>query len=275
MKKLLPYLTLLFMLAGFTVWWVFLYFSPATTDLQKEYFSASYGLVALIGGLYGLLVSRRFGGFKSFLGLAVFFFSAGLLAQEFGQLVYSYYSLVLGIEIPYPSLGDLGYAGSVALYMLGIYFLAKACTIQYLLEKPLSKVVFVVVPALLLGFTYWVFLKDYQMDFSDPLKVFLDLGYPLGQSLYISMAVLLLLLSGKYLGGLMKERVLLFLGALLVQYVADFYFLFLVSREIFDTAGISEYIYLLAYFFMTLALIRLESVFDSVGGISSENGYNE
>lgn len=271
MRKLLPYITLLFILTGFTIWWVFLYFSPVASDLDKEYFSASYGLIALIGGVYGFIVSKRFGGLKSYLGKAVFFFSLGLLAQEFGQIVYSYYSLILGIEIPYPSLGDLGYAGSILMYMLGIYNLSGACSIKYLLEKPLSKIVFFLVPALLLGFTYWVFLKDYSLDLSDPLKVFLDLGYPLGQSLYVAMAVLLFILSGKYIGGVMKERVLLVLGALLVQYCADFYFLFLVSRELFDTAGLSEYVYLLAYFFMTLALIRLESVFDSVEGTDQTN----
>ena len=262
---MLPYITLVFTLAGFTVWWALLYFSPITTDLQKEYFSASYGLMALIGGLYGLMLSKRFGGIKSYLGLAVLFFSLGLLAQEFGQITYSYYSLVLGIEIPYPSLGDLGFAGSIALYMLGVYYLARACSINYLLETAKSKVIFVLVPAVLLSFTYYVFLRGYEIDLTDPLTTLLDLGYPLGQSLYVSLGAVLFLLSGKYLGGLMKEKVLFILGALLVQYLADFYFLFLVSREIFDTAGLSELIYLLAYFFMTFALVRLESVFDSVG----------
>ena len=107
---------LLFLLL--TGWWLLLRLTPIGEDsFQNELFSASYGVMALWGGLLGWRISKKWGGVKSILGRSIVFFALGLLAQEFGQLIYSFYSLYLGVEIPYPSLGDLGFFGSIPLYI--------------------------------------------------------------------------------------------------------------------------------------------------------------
>ena len=109
-----------------------------------------------------------------------------------------------------------------------------------------------------------VFLKNYEFDWSNLLKVFLDFGYPLGQAFYVSLALLTFLLSKEFLGGLMKPKVLIILFALAVQYMADYNFLTQVNNGTWINGGYGDYIYLLAYFLMTIALINLGSVFEKI-----------
>ncbi len=233
---------------------------------QAELFSALYGLMALFGGVAGLFISKKWGGHKSYIGRAVLLVSLGLLAQEFGQITYSAYTYLFHQEIPYPSLGDLGYFGSVIFYIFAVINIIKATSLKISLGSLKKKTVVVLIPLALLAGSYFMFLRGYEFDFSQPLTVFLDLGYPLGQAFYIALAILAFLLSRKYLGGLMRPVILFLLFALVWQYAADFTFLYQVSRETWETGGSNELIYLIAYFVMTLALVRFNVVISKLSG---------
>lgn len=246
--------------AGFLAFWTVLTIKGLQGETDSaELFSALYGTMALFGGLVGLKVSRRFGGFKSLIGRSVVFISLGLLAQEVGQITYSLYTHLFHKEIPYPSLGDIGFFGSVILYILAAFCLIKALSVKGVMKSHINKLWAIAVPGALLSISYYFFLKGHEYDTSNLVSVLLDFGYPLGQAFYISLAVLAFILSKRFLGGVMKPVILFFLFALLLQYIADFTFLYQVSRETWQTAGINELMYLVAYFVMTLSLIKFET----------------
>ena len=98
----------------YVIWWIGLRFIPYDSrNMIFHYFAGSYGLIALWGGIWGLITTLKWGSIRSIIGRAITMFALGLFAQEFGQLAYAYYILVLHIEVPYPSIGDVGYFGSV------------------------------------------------------------------------------------------------------------------------------------------------------------------
>lgn len=249
---------------AFTTWWVYIDFvlkSSSYTDIQNQLFAGVYGVMALVGGIFGLIASKKWGGFKSLFGRSLMFFALGLLAQEFGQIAYSYYLYVSKVNIPYPSVGDVGYFGSALFYIYGAYLLAKGIGLRYSLKNPVKKIVAAVIPLAMLIFSYTIFLRGYQFDFSSfkaGLTVFLDFGYPFSQAIYIAIALLAYLFSLKLLGGKMKMKVLLLLFALVVQYVADFTFLNNAKAQKVYPAGINDYIYFISYSVMTLALLRFK-----------------
>ena len=70
----------------------------------QKFFGAIYGLVALWGGVWGIIFSKEWGGTRSLIGKAMIVFSIGLFAQEFGQASYSYIDYVLHIQGAYPSI---------------------------------------------------------------------------------------------------------------------------------------------------------------------------
>lgn len=243
----------------FTLWWIFSLFFNNGENFLNDLFGSFYGIMALWGGLCGVYIAKIWGGVKSLIGKAILIFSFGLFAQEFGQIVYSYYVYFARIEIPYPSLGDLGYFGSIPLYIYGTILLGKASGVSISLRNFRAKVQVVIIPLALLMLSYFIFFQEYEFDWSNPIKIFLDFGYPFGQAIYISLALLTYFLSRTILGGMMKNKVLFILFALCLQYAADFTFLYQASKGTFQAGGVVDYMYLVAYFVMTLGLLQFNT----------------
>lgn len=222
-------------------------------------FPSIYGVMALWGAIWGILIAHKWGGLKSVMGKAILMFSLGLFAQEFGQLAYAYLSFFLNIEVPYPSIGDIGYFGSIPLYLYGVYLLAKASGIKFAFAKMTNVAIAIVIPLIMLSLSYFLFLQNYEFDWSMPLVIFLDFGYPMGQAIYISLALLTFLLSQRVLGGIMRDKIFFILFALLLQYASDYVFLFQAHNGTWSAGGVNDYMYLVSYLFMTLGILQLET----------------
>src|SRR3989344_7647254 len=177
-----------------SVWWVVLFFVfDAELSSQNLYWAATYQLLAWWGGMYALASSRYWGGFKSTMGRGIIFFGLGLVLQGFGQTIFSIYTTVLHVDIPYPSIADIGYFGSIFFYVVGIASIAKGAGAPSRPRDGRGKIFGVLFPAAILLFSYAMFLQGYQFDWSAPMTIFLDFGYPLGEAIYVSIAVLALI----------------------------------------------------------------------------------
>ena len=211
------------------------------------------------------------GGFRSYFGKAIIFLSIGLLLQEFGQLAYSYLNSIKHVAVPYPSWPDIGFFGSIPAYILGAYFLAKGLNTGGIIKKAPWKLVFgILLSAIIIGISYWQFLKGYEANGTPGKVIFFDFGYPLGQAIYVSIAVTILVCVKGLLGGKMKKPVILLLGAFLVQYLAESNFLYQTIHETWGPAGYGDFIYMSSYFLMSLALIAICAPINALRqGISS------
>ena len=167
----------------------------------QKFFGAIYGTICLFGAFWGIKISKKWGGTHSVMGKAILMFSLGLLAQEFGQASLSIIDYVFNIPGSYPSIGDIGFFGSIPLYIIGVIYLAKASGVKIGLKSVRNKIQAIIIPFLVLMGGYFLFLNNYKFDWSNPLKIFLDFGYPLGQAIYISLTLLTYLISRKVLGG--------------------------------------------------------------------------
>jgi len=240
-----------------TIWWLILNIFPSS-DSAKYLFGAIYGsTMSLYGGLVGIYVSGQWGGNKSVMGKAIIFLSLGLLAQAFGQLANSAYNIILQVETVYPGLADIGYFGNIPLYTIGIFLLAQASGAKISLKQLSSKLFALILPCLLLVATYLLFLQHYEFDWSQPLLILLDFGYPLGQAFYVSIAVLTYILSKDLLGGMMKRIIFMILAAFVIQYFSDFSFLLTNSQGNYFVGGFVDYLYLLSYTLMALSIFEL------------------
>ncbi len=246
---------------GFLAWWFTFQHVVENQGVAVQWFGGTYGVVALIGAVIGLVAAVKWGGFKTLLGRALMFFSLGLLAQEAGQLIYTYYIYGAKIQIPYPSWGDVAYFGSVVLYIIAALLLSRTAGVGFSLKKGVYKAVAFLIPALLLVASYAVFLHNHEYDTSHPLTVFLDFGYPMGQAIYISLGLIALFLSRRLLGGVMKRGILLVILALFVQYVADFNFVYESSRDKYLAGQYADLLYLISYFVMATALIQFLNIY--------------
>lgn len=246
-----------------TSWWAFLFFSGSTETLgfKNLLFGALYGTsMSLFGVWVGLRSAREWGGWRSIMGRAMLVLSLGLLGQFIGQVAFSYYNIFLSVGTPYPSIADIGYFGNIPLYTFGIILLARASGAHERLKSASSIVQVILLPLVLIACSYYLFLNHYNFAESTILTTILDFGYPLGLGLNVSLIILTYNFSRKMLGGIMRGHILLLVTAFVAQYLADFNFLYQNLTGTWYNGGYGDYLYLVAYFFMTLGLIQLRAV---------------
>lgn len=249
-----------FMFIVLSVWWAYLYAVLHGQYVnQNLYWAAVYQVLAWGGGIFGLITAKPWGFFRSAMGRSIAFLAIGLLFQGIGQSVFSYYTTILHVDIPYPSLADVGYFGSIFFYVIGIASLTKVSGASLRLRNLGAKLFAIALPIIGLILSYVIFLQGYEFDWSSPLRVFLDFGYPLGEALYVSIAVLVMLLSWNVLGGIMRTSLRYLMMALIMQYLADFNFLYQAAYGTWINGGYGDYLYLFAYFLMAVSLAKTYS----------------
>lgn len=261
-NKIQVILTLI--LIGYIAWWASFQSVVVNQGKSVQWFGATYGVVALIGSIVGFVAAKKWGGFKTVIGRALTFYALGLLAQEVGQAIYTYYIYGAKIKIPYPSWGDAAYFGSVLLYICATIFLAKAVGVRFSLKRKSYKLVAFAVFAAIIATSYVVFLHHHQYDWSKPITAFLDFGYPMGQAIYISLAVTAYLLSRRMLGGVMRAGISIIILALVIQYFSDFTFLYQSSRGTWLTGRWNDLSYLIAYFAMATAMVKFYLIYEGL-----------
>ncbi len=254
----------LLLFLGLLGWWLALHFPIRATSDALQFWAASYQIIAIYGAIFGLTISARWGGFKSVLGRTIIAFSFGLLFQSLGQSIYSYYIYYLNQPVPYPSVGDVGFFGSIIFYLYGAWMLTYIAGVRVALRNNWNQILAVFIPPLLLIFSYGIFLDGYIFDWSQPIKIFFDFGYPLGQTLNISITILAFILSRQILGGIMRGPILIFIFALVAQYLSDFTFLYQASHGIWYAGGLNDLMYAISYLIMAISLIYIGYIFKQI-----------
>jgi hypothetical protein len=245
-----------------SAWWIVIYSSGTTDASANHTFGFIYGGFSLWGGILGFHVAKKWGGFKSVMGKAIFFLTLGLLLQAFGQYSFWYINYFLKIAVPYPGIPDIGYFGTIPFYILAAILLARVSGVKVSMKSYANKIQAIIIPLIILGIGYFLFLRDYDFQEVSFLQIILDFGYPLGQAMYISIGILTFSLSRGILGGIMKSRIVFIILAFFLQFLADYVFIY--YHDFYFPASFIDYFYLLAYVAMSLSLIELKTVIKKV-----------
>jgi len=107
--------------------------------------------------------------------------------------------------------------------------------------------------------SYFLLLRGYEFDWSQPIAIFLDFGYPLGRAVYVSLAISAYFLVRGVLGGVMRNKVILVLLALVIQYTADTIFLYRTFTDTWYAGGFSDIVFVLAYFMMAISILSFNA----------------
>jgi hypothetical protein len=215
------------------LWLYFFITGKANADGEITLGGALYqfflGLIPLLGGISGLFKARDWGWSKSIVGRAVILISAGAICWGIGQMFWSiYYNIISSVDIPYPSLADVGYSLSFPFLAFGLISLSKATGARFSLKHPAGKIAAFVITIVGLVAAYYLLIvvaRGGVIDFTeDGLKLFFDIVYPLGDLLIFLFSALIYGLSLSYLGGAYKIPILSILFGMLVLFFGDFTF---------------------------------------------------
>lgn len=243
------------------LWWFKIFFS-GSRDLPENYwFNLSYGLIALTGSVHGLYLSYRiWGGHKSVIGRGIIFLSLGLLGEWFGNVAWGYGNIILKEALPYPGIADIGFFSIIPLYALASLNFAHAAGAKFSLQNINGKLLAIAIPLLMVSVAWYFFLKDIPFDLSNPIKLFLDYGYPGGEAITVSITLLTYQLTRKLLGGKMRAKVLFVILALIAQYVTDYSFLYSAGKSLYYNANFVDLMYATSLTLMTLCIISYRAI---------------
>lgn len=205
--------------------------------------------------------SRLWGGLGSALGRAIFFISLGLFLWGCGENIWSYYNFVLSVPAPYPSVADIGFAPSIFFWLLGVANLAKSTGATYAFKKNVNaKGLAVLLPISLLIPSYFIQIVVARGGTLVPsgetfLKVVLDIAYPFGDFLALTLAALVFLLSYKHIGGMYRAAVSFILLGLAVMYFADSVFSYTTTKGTYYNANWGDLLLTLGLFFLTYGIL--------------------
>lgn len=246
---------ILFLYSIVFIWWIKLQYSGVGTS-EAYVFNWFYGLIGLSGAIFGIKISlKKWGGWNSIIGKGLILLSLGLLGQWFGLQVWSYYNVIAKIEVPYPSLADVGYFALIPAYTLAAWMFAHASGGKFSLKTKSGKIYALLIPFIALILAYALFLKNIGFDLTNPIKLFFDIGYPLGEIIPVSIAFFTLTLSKNFLGGSMKRKILFLVLAFYFQFLTEYAFLYTAGAETYINGGWNDLMYATSYMIMSLAII--------------------
>lgn len=243
-------------------WWVVLKNSGIVDTTANYLFGFNIGLLAFLGGLIGLIKSRKWGFFQSMVGKFIFFLSAGMISWGLGSIIFAYYNLFLDVAVPYPSIADVAYIISWPLWAIGMVYLLKTLGIKYRLKKITTKFFVFLIPAACIIISYFLLVtiaKGGSLDFSGGgLKTFFDIAYPAGDIVILTMSVLIYGISINYLGGVFRKPILIIILGFVLNYLADFSFSYTTTNGSFHVAGWVDLLFTTTMFVLALGI----SLFD-------------
>lgn len=210
------------------VWWFALYELDIKYTIHNYVYQLAFGFIPLAGGICGIFKSKKWGFLSSKVGRAVFFVAVGLISWGLGQMAWSFYNIVLAVEVPYPSWADAGYILAVPFWAVGIAYLSKATGAVFSLRKAHGKIFLFLFPLLASIASYYllfVIARGGSIAFDEGmLKLFFDLAYPIGDVAILTLALLIYGLSFKYLGGKYKIPIITLIAGFVLMYLTDFTF---------------------------------------------------
>ncbi len=241
-------------------YWLVLFQSHQTSGVYNLFYSFLFSLIPLFGGLIGMFGSRIWNGLKSYVGKGVFYISFGLFAWGSGSMVWSYYNFFMDIPAPYPSLADLGFAPSVFFYGLGAIYLSKATGAKFGFRNKYAKVYVVVISLFILSMSYYALITVARNGVlvssnENLLKIILDIAYPLGDVLSLTIAAIISGLSFNYMGGKYILDIISILLGLGVMFFADFIFSYTTTVGTFYNGNFGDLIFTVGLFLLSYGVL--------------------
>lgn len=263
MKLTREKIILSFVFAVATFFWV--YFVIVTGYSESDlglYLQIPLAIIPLIGGVFGIKKAEKWGGNKSVIGRAIMSLSLGMLTWTFGMIVWNYYIFFTDVEIPYPSMSDVFFIISWPLWTFGVYELAKAAGAGYGLKLKSGKYLFLFIPLIVIALSYYllfVVARGGEFDTSAGfLRIFVDLFYPIGDIVILTVATLVYSLSRKFLGGAYKPAVLLLILGYVCNYFTDFTFSYTNTVGTYFNGHFVDYMFTTTMFVMSYAILSFD-----------------
>ena len=127
-------------------------------------------------------------------GRSYLFLACGLGLYFIAEILWGYYSIGLGIEVPFPSLADAFWLAAYAPFGYGLFSLSRLYSKQGKSRMKAAAIMSLSVAAFA---SYYVLQLISVSDLTDPLPLAISITYPILDAILLVPALLVILSSGK------------------------------------------------------------------------------
>jgi hypothetical protein len=228
--------------------------SPESPSLYR-YYDTIFGecLIIFISAFIGFDRVKSFT-MKSAMGRSLAFILTGMLMWGFGNLAWLYYNVVMGIELPYPSLADVGYIGMIPFASFGLLLLLRSVKIKFD-KAAILKIT--LIPIAMFLVTYLLFIQSKLAEDADPVVKILNVAYPVGDVVFLSFGLAILSLVK---GGKMFRPIGIICAGFIVEAVADFVFSWSTSTGTYYVGSLADLFFALAFFTLGLGMYYIKDI---------------
>lgn len=210
--------------------------------------------IIFVAALIGFERVRSFT-FDSALGKSLLFISLGILSWGLGALAWLYYNIMSTTEVPYPSLADVFFVGTVPLAAYGLFLLLRNLQITFDLK---TKLKLVLLPLAAFLVVYSLFIEGKLAEDVPALAKALNVMYPLGDAIFLSFTLVLLSLIR---GSKMFKPVVLLCMGYLIEAMADFSFSWTTSTGTYYTGNWVDMLFALAFSFIGTGIYFMGDIY--------------
>ncbi|HKB88021.1 MAG TPA: hypothetical protein VKC53_00020 [Patescibacteria group bacterium] len=231
----------------------FLYTNPDKITTLNYLFNLAYGIIFFLGMYAAFIRSKRFTD-KPNLQKSMVFFGLGMFFYGLGLVIWTYYNLVLKIEIPYPSFADIAFLIYYPGVFAGIYFLIKSfggvLTKKLVIEGSLIFLVFFMI--------IYFFLNQTSLGPDVSLGArYLNIGYTFFDSILIAMSITILRTE---IGISSHPNILYFVFGFIILAVADTIFSYRSAVGSYWNGDMSDFLFAVSGFLTSWGILTIPNV---------------
>ena len=246
--------------AALIVFWCALFVSHRTDSIANYWFSALIGLVPLVGGIAAVVGFSNWSEYGGHLRKGMLFVGIGLLLWAAGEFIWAYYNIFAHMDIPYPSWADAGYLPSEFFYCVGAVYLASAASGDVGAKKPSTWFIVGLLSVLMFFFSYYILVTVARSGVlvtrgEGFVKTFLDIAYPFGDFLSVTLSVALSGLYFKFLAPRYRAGILCVLVGLVALFAADAAFSYTTNQNTYFNGNFSDLLSLIGLFLLAFGTL--------------------
>lgn len=220
----------------------------------------TYGFIGILGAAYGLFTIKRWpqlgSDFSNQIRTTSKYLCYGLLGQCFGLQIWFIYNL-RGVDMPYPSLAELGYFSTIPSYILSSLALTNVRLSKKLCDFELKKIVIFSLPIFTLVISLSTYLAVSGINLLDQFTAFFSLIYPVGDILPIIVVFFFYIFRQEQFARAHKDALMMLSIGFFMQFIADYVFILSAKNGSYITSGVVDILLMSGYLYMALIIVAL------------------
>lgn len=230
-------------------WGVYLQFLPSTKTIWNYDYNIANALIYFFGGLIGLYYSLAYC-WPPKLKKGLLFISGGQFSWAIASFLWSYYNIVLRIELPSPSVADYFFLIFILLISVGTLYLLSYSKAKITHENARDTMTIILVTYI----ATFLFISPPDISSNqNVLQMIFNFMNAVGDAFLFAIALIAMRIGKDILSVPMRY----FMIGLFLQALGDFVYGYRVVNGIYWNGDISDLIYTCSGFLVSAAIISL------------------